>query len=129
MPVWGGMASSVRSIRLLVWLYFWLLFFEGALRKWIFPAWSAPLLIARDPVVLTIYVIALAKGIFPFNRFVVTAIALAGLSFGASLFVFGNIGVILYGIRTNFLHLPLIFLIPKSRGRDLPTAELAAVEA
>jgi hypothetical protein len=113
MPVWGGMPSSVRSIRLLVWLYFWLLLFEGALRKWIFPAWSAPLLIARDPVVLAIYFIALAKGIFPFNRIVVTAIALAGLSFGASLFVFGNIGVILYGIRTNFLHVPLIFLVPK----------------
>src|ERR1700751_2375155 len=84
-PVWGGMPSSVRSMRLLIWLYFWLLLFEGALRKWIFPAWSAPLLIARDPVVLTIYVIALAKGIFPFNPFVVPGISLAGLSFGASL--------------------------------------------
>lgn len=118
MPVEGGMPSSVRSIRLLVWLYFWLLLFEGALRKWIFPAWSAPLLIARDPVVLAIYTIALTKGIFPFNRFVVTAIVLAALSLAASLFVFGNIGVILFGIRTNFLHLPLIFLIPKLFNRQ-----------
>ena len=108
-----GMSSSVRSIRLLIWLYFWLLLFEGALRKWIFPSWSAPLLIARDPVVLAIYAIALAKGIFPFNKFVLASIALAILSFSASLFVFGRFGIVLYGLRTNFLHLPLIFLVPK----------------
>jgi hypothetical protein len=107
------MPSSVRSIRLLIWLYFWLLLFEGALRKWIFPGWSAPLLIVRDPVLLAIYALALAEGIFPFNKFVLAAIALAVLSFAASLFVFDHVGIILYGLRTNFLHLPLIFLIPK----------------
>jgi hypothetical protein len=107
------MPSPVRSIRLLIWLYFWLLLFEGALRKWVFPAWSGPLLIVRDPVVLAIYVLALSKGIFPFNRFVVAAITLAALSLGVSLLAFGNLVVILFGIRTDFLHLPLIFLIPK----------------
>jgi hypothetical protein len=107
------MPSSNRSIRLLIWLYFWLLLFEGALRKWIFPSWSAPLLIVRDPVVLAIYALALTKGIFPFNKFVLASIALAILSFAASLFVSDHVGIILYGLRTNFFHLPLIFLIPK----------------
>ena len=107
------MTSATRGLRILIWLYFWLLIFEGALRKWVFPQWSGPLLLVRDPVLLALYVMALAKGIFPFNKFVIVAIVLAGLSFGSSLFVFGHIGVILYGIRTDFLYLPLIFLIPK----------------
>jgi hypothetical protein len=106
-------ARPYRSIRLLIWLYFWLLLWEGALRKWIFPSLSTPLLIVRDPVVILIYVIALAKGIFPFNRFVLLTFALAGLSFGASLLVFDRLDIILYGLRTNFLHLPMIFLMPR----------------
>ena len=107
------MPSSVRSIRLLIWLYLWLLLWEGALRKWVFPSWSMPLLLVRDPVLLLAYALALAKGIFPFNRFVLVAILLAALSLGASLFVLDRVGIILYGLRTNFFHLPLIFLIPK----------------
>jgi hypothetical protein len=107
------MNSATGSMRILIWLYFWLLIFEGALRKWVFPQWSGPLLLVRDPVLLALYVMALKKGIFPFNKFVIVAIVLAGLSFGSSLLVFGHIGVILYGIRTDFLYLPLIFLIPK----------------
>src|SRR6202022_5134648 len=77
--------SSLRSIRLLIWLYFWLLLWEGALRKWVFPSWSTPLLLVRDPVLLLAYTLALAKGIFPFNRFGLVAILLAALSLGASL--------------------------------------------
>jgi hypothetical protein len=101
------------SLRLLIWLYFWLLLWEGALRKWIFPSMSTPLLLVRDPVVVLIYLVALAKGIFPFNRFVLLTFALAGLSLGASLLVFDHLGIILYGLRTNFLQIPMIFLMPK----------------
>jgi hypothetical protein len=43
---------------------------------------------------------------------------LAGLSLFSSLCVFGHLGIILYGVRTNFLHLPLIFLIPKIFNRE-----------
>ena len=32
----------------LVWAYFWLLLFEGALRKWLVPGLSSALLIVRD---------------------------------------------------------------------------------
>jgi hypothetical protein len=107
-----------RSLVLLIWFYFWLLIWEGALRKWFFPSLSAPLLIVRDPIVLLIYAIALAQGIFPFNRYVLAIFGLAGLSFVASLCTFGNLGVILYGLRTDFLHLPLIFLMPKVLNRE-----------
>jgi hypothetical protein len=104
--------SSLRSLRLLVWLYFWLLLWEGALRKWFFPSLSAPFLIVRDPVVLLIYAIALAKGVFPFNRFVLLIATLGIVSFGASLIVFDRLGIMAYGLRANFLHLPLIFVLP-----------------
>ena len=107
----GAGERPYRSLRLLIWLYFWLLLWEGALRKWIFPSMSTPLLIVRDPVVVLIYLVALAKGVFPFNRYILLTVALGGLSFAASLAVFDHLGIILFGLRTNFLHLPLIFLM------------------
>jgi hypothetical protein len=110
--------ATVRAIRLFLWLYILLLLAEGALRKWFLPHLSGPLLVVRDPVLLAMYAMALAQGIFPLNRFVGVTIVLAGLSFFCSLCVFGHIGVILYGVRTNFLHLPLIFLIPKVFKRE-----------
>jgi hypothetical protein len=112
------MQASVRPIRILLWLYVALLIGEGALRKWFLPHLSGPLLIVRDPVLMAMYAMALAEGIFPFNRFVGTTILLAGLSFFCSLCVFGHLGIILYGVRTNFLHLPLIFLLPKIFNRE-----------
>jgi hypothetical protein len=105
-------ASSLHSLRSLVWLYFWLLLWEGALRKWFFPSLSTPLLVVRDPVVLLIYAVALAKDVFPFNRFVLLIAALGIVSLGASLIVFDRLGIMAYGLRTNFLHLPLIFVLP-----------------
>ena len=44
--------KTIQNIRRLIWLYFWLLLLEGALRKWVLPQLSNPLLIIRDPVVV-----------------------------------------------------------------------------
>ena len=41
-----------QRIKTLIWIYFWLLIFEGALRKWFLPSLSSPLLLVRDPVAL-----------------------------------------------------------------------------
>jgi hypothetical protein len=118
-PRWRGSErdiparASARPIRLLLWLYVTLLIGEGALRKWFLPHLSGPLLVVRDPVLIAMYAMALAQGIFPLNGFVRATILMAGLSFFFSLCVFDHFGIILYGVRTNFLHLPLIFLIPK----------------
>ncbi len=109
----GSEKSKYPSIVVLIWVYFWLLIIEGALRKWVFPSLSAPLLIVRDPVVILIYLAAIFEGVFPLNRFMVVIAGLAGVSFLVSLAVFDNVGVILYGLRTNFLHLPLIFVMQK----------------
>ena len=103
-----------KTIKWLIWLYFFLLIYEGALRKWIVPSLANPLLIIRDPVVILIYVQALAKGAFPEDGFVAGIIGLGILTFLISLVTgTGNLFVSLFGWRTNFLHLPLIFLMPK----------------
>ena len=57
--------KTIQNLRRLLWLYLWLLIFEGAFRKWIVPQLSSPLLLIRDPVVVLIYVLALRARLFP----------------------------------------------------------------
>jgi hypothetical protein len=106
--------DSLQTLRRLVWLYFWLLLFEGALRKWLLPQLSGVLLIVRDPVAVAIYLVALRKGVFPWSAFIWCVIGLASLSFAASFTGEGTVAVTLYGLRADFLHLPLIVVIPRA---------------
>jgi hypothetical protein len=112
-------AGDFATIRKLIWVYFWLLLIEGALRKWILPQLANPLLLVRDPVVLLIYLSALKRGIFPMNGFTLTCFILAvGNSF-ATLFVGQeNLFVTLFGLRTAFFFIPLIFIIPAVFNRE-----------
>jgi len=124
------MNDPLRGVRRLVWLYFWLLLFEGALRKWLVPGLSSALLIVRDPVVLAIYAAALGRGVFPRSRFVFAAGLLGVLCFAASFTGVGTIGITLYGWRANFLHLPLIALLPQVlRPEDVRRMGLALLAA
>ncbi len=104
--------KSDTPLKLLIWLYLLLLIFEGALRKWAMPGYSDQLLVVRDPVVLLIYLVAIARGRFPFNGWVITAAILAGASLLGS-FMAGqsNLLITAYGLRTDFLHLPLIWVM------------------
>ncbi len=115
--------ADLRPLRWLAFLYLGLWVFEGALRKWFLPGLANPLLIVRDPVLLTMYALALAKGVFPRNAFVVWIAVIGGsalvVSMGAT---DAPLMVELYGFRANFLHLPLIFLLPVIlRPEDLRT--------
>src|SRR5216684_370745 len=67
-PVWQASVADegVTALRRMIWLYFWVLIFEGALRKWI-PPLSVPLLVVRDPLVLLIYIQAMRCRRFPVN--------------------------------------------------------------
>jgi hypothetical protein len=110
-------ASKSSLLRRLIWLYFWFLIFEGALRKWILPQFSTPLLIVRDPVLLLIYGVALQSRQFPKSGFVTAAIVLGVLALGATLVglasdqIQSTLIVTFFGFRASFLHLPLIFLM------------------
>ena len=47
-------AERMPAIKRLIWIYLFLFFFEGAIRKWLLPQLSAPLLIVRDPFAILI---------------------------------------------------------------------------
>ena len=114
--------TTLRNIRRLIWLYFWLLLFEGALRKWVLPQLSNPLLIVRDPVVLAIYLLAIRARVFPRNGWVISLGIIAVVSTLVSVLVMilnwglppKSVAFITgYGFRSNFLHLPLIYVIAR----------------
>ncbi|MDX1953705.1 MAG: hypothetical protein SFY81_16160 [Verrucomicrobiota bacterium] len=101
------------ALKVLIWSYLFFLIFEGALRKWILPGLSSVLLVVRDPIVLAIYVLAFASGLFPLTPPVILILALGMITAAMSVLGIATVPVILYGFRCNFLHLPLIFLFPK----------------
>ena len=112
--------KTIRNLRRLIWLYLLLLIFEGAFRKWIVPQLSTPLLLVRDPVVVVIYVLALRARLFPQNVYVVSLEIIALASWATGIIVllpfFPIHKIVLvtgYGVRSDFLHLPLIFIIPE----------------
>ena len=107
----------------LVLVYIALWIFEGGLRRWILPSLSNPLLLIRDPLVVLIYSVAAAMRRFPFNIFISSAIGLALLEAAIVPFGHGNPIVGAYGIRSDFLHVPMIFII----GRTLTPARLMTV--
>jgi len=98
----------------LLWLYFFLLVLEGALRKWFLPGLADPLLIVRDPVVLMIYVLAFSSGLFPFRPAVLALIGFAVVSLGFALIAGTPLVVTIYGLRINYLHVPLIFVMAQT---------------
>jgi hypothetical protein len=109
---------SIIHTKRLIWLYFFLLIFEGTFRKWILPQFSDVLLVVRDPVALAIYFFALKARVFPRNKYIVTLGIIAVLSWLVSLVVLEPyltlkplILVTGFGFRSNFLHLPLVFII------------------
>lgn len=109
------------ATRRLIWVYFWLLIFEGTFRKWILPQYSDILLVVRDPVVLAIYFTALKAKLFPRNSYILWLGGIALLSWLVALVVLEPylaikplILVTGFGFRSNFLHLPLIFVIGKT---------------
>lgn len=113
--------SDTHTIRQLVWVYVILWLVEGGLRRWVLPGLQSPLLLVRDPVVMAIYGVTLSKGLFPMNGFIYSGLALAFLTFCNALILgHGNPLVAVYGMRCDFLHLPLIFIIGRVfRERDI----------
>jgi len=113
-----GRPTVQLRIETLVIVLFWLLVFEGALRKWVMPQLAQVLFFVRDPVVLLIYWYALRAGILRRSPallqvglvFAVLALALAVVQ----ITTLGNsqlLAVVIYGWRQYFLYLPLPFIV------------------
>ncbi|MCH4822765.1 hypothetical protein ML462_06235 [Gramella lutea] len=99
-------------IKKCIWLYFWLIIFEGALRKWVLPGLAEPLLVIRDPLAIWIIYRSILGGLWQPNRYVIWMLAISMISLGISLILgHGNIVVAIYGLRILIIHFPLIFII------------------
>lgn len=107
-------STSTRTMcKHLIWVYLLLLLFDGALRKWFLTPLADVLLISRLPITLLIYALALQGKYFPRSGFVAGAVVLAVISFPLAMLSHGNAIVSIYGVITNYVSIPLIFIIPK----------------
>jgi hypothetical protein len=101
-----------KQLKNAIWLYFWLLIFEGALRKWVLPGLASPLLIIRDPVAIWILLQAINHRFIKTNIYLIAMVVVISLAFILSLTVgHQNILVAFFGARIFLLHFPLIFII------------------
>jgi hypothetical protein len=104
--------ENFTSIKIAIWLYFFLWIFEGALRKWVLPSLATPLLIVRDPIAIYIILRAFYLNVKFLNPYVVLSSIFTLLSLAITLtFGHSNLFVGLYGARIMLLHFPLIFII------------------
>jgi hypothetical protein len=102
----------VRKIKRLIWLYFWMLMFEGAVRKWI-PPLSTPFLLIRDPIALVIWFEATRLNLIDKGKWAIfycVAFGLTLLGLVQVIVVALPLPVFLYGWRSYVLHVPVIII-------------------
>src|ERR1700733_860932 len=108
-------------LKWLFWLYFLLLIFEGALRKWLLPQYSAPLLLIRDPVGILIILEAYRTNKWPEKWSLVTAILSAAMIGLCVIQVVANDNpwpAALYGLRSYLLPFPVAFVMGENLNAD-----------
>jgi hypothetical protein len=104
--------SILSNLKKGIWLYFFLLIFEGALRRWVFPSLASPLLLIRDVLAVYLLFIAIRNNYYPSNRIVPLVFLIGVISiFTALFFGHGNLFVALYGARILMIQFPMLFLI------------------
>ena len=112
--------TRLNQLRRLLWLYFWLLIFEGALRRWFLPGLASPLLLVRDPIALLAVFWAwplLNKR--PWRDWIKPLFWIAPIAFVLAITVgHGDLFTALYGCRILVLQLPLIFVFGSVFNRD-----------
>ncbi len=104
--------ESLKWIKTAIWVYFFLLLFEGALRKWVLPFLSTPLLVVRDPIAVYIIFMAIRRRLLAPNIILIGVSAIGVIGIFTALFIgHGNLAVALFGARIFLVHFPLIFII------------------
>lgn len=99
--------------RKLLMIYLILLIIEGALRKWILPSLSTPLLIIRDPFVLLLVIQGFRKNLLT-SGYVKISIILSFIAVITSMTIpHEKLSVIVFGARIFMLYIPCIFIISK----------------
>ena len=111
--VYSPIINDYSFIKKLIWVYFILLLTEGAFRKWFLPNLSQAFLIIRDPILIWIYFLAFQENILiNQNKYINFLWKLTLIACFTSLIINQTHPVIIfYGIHTNYLHMPLIFVM------------------
>jgi hypothetical protein len=105
-------SSEVIQLKKGIWIYFFLIIFEGALRKWVLPGLATPLLLIRDPVALWLLIKSIRSDLLPANIYLKAMVVTCIIGIFTTLFLgHGNLSVTLFGARILILHFPLIFVI------------------
>ena len=108
------LANNYSTLKKAIWFYFWLWLLEGALRKWVLPGLSTPLLVVRDPIAIYICYLAIKQKLHYHNSYVVIGYFSCIFAFILSLLIgHQNLLVGLYGARIYLFHFPLVFIIGK----------------
>jgi hypothetical protein len=113
---------SVDNLKKIIWLYFWLLIFEGAVRKWI-PSLASLFFLIRDPVALIIWIQGSRYAPVPMAYWTIFYSFAFGLTlFGLLQIIIDGLppAVFLFGWRSYVLHIPAILII----GRVLNAKDL-----
>ncbi len=106
--------ASRRTLCNAIILIYYLLILEGALRKWVAPAFQMELFFIRDPFLCFVYAFALMKGLWPRPSVLFwCGLALALIGFNLTLWHLADTSLTLlaYGWRNYFAYLPLTFII------------------
>ncbi len=104
--------KRLARLKQAIWLYLLLLLFEGALRKWVVPGLSTPLLVVRDPVALYILFEAFRVRLVPQNPAFYLSLLIGWLGILLAMLVgHGSPYVALYGARALLLHFPAMFVM------------------
>lgn len=101
-----------------VWAYLLLFIFEGALRKWVAPGLSTPLLMVRTPIVIYMFVVASQRGWIR-SPYVKGLMVMSTICFfTALLFGHHNLFIAAFGWHNYFLHFPFIVIAAHILNRD-----------
>lgn len=121
MPIRAPYARPMPLLKKLFWAYFILLIFEGALRKWILPELSAPLLLVRDPIALLIIVEAYRENKWPAKWSTVVGILSMGLLAICVIQLVGGDNpwfAAAYGLRSYLLPFPVAFIMGENLDQE-----------
>lgn len=127
-PHQGSKSSRVAHSRLvnLIFVIYWLLIFEGALRKWVAPELKNYIFFVRMPFVLSVYGLAFHYGQWPkASRILQVTYIMAFISVILAIVQLGSGGydsryllIAVYGWINYFLYIPLAFIISRQFGKE-----------
>lgn len=107
-----------QPYRKAIWLYLFLLIFEGALRKWFLPSLATPLLLVRDPIAIWLTLEGMRRGWLT-SGYVKTMMVVSTVSLILTWMVgHQNFLVGIFGWRIYFFHFPMVFVMGKVLNRD-----------